>query len=334
MNSKIYFLASIVLALSLVSCDNDHGANVDMPAIKESVISLNAGIASMDSTRAMEADVYTGTSAAGMEAAVWFSRECGVYEYNDAPQAPTFLPYRANVKYDNGSPTTVYVDPTNKNNPLTYPINDAAGNEVYCVGLYPNSGWECADGKSVSHAIDGATDIMFADQIVGSWETPFATQEYKHLLMWVKVEAEVVDQMAIHQWGALEDVTIESSNGVSITFPTSGIANSTIEYAEDKIEINVLGSAASLPLTSTSQMLGSLLCAPMSKIKLKVKTANIEEKIIEVALNDLSGNVITSPAQTVGKLFIINLYFNAFHNIEATCNLVPWNEQNVDLVGK
>lgn len=333
MNSKIYFLASIVLALSLVSCDKDHGAKVDMPAIKESVISLNAGIASMDSTRAMEADVYTGTSAAGMEAAVWFSRECGVYEYNDAPQAPTFLPYRANVKYENGSPTTVYVDPTNKNNPLTYPINDAAGNEVYCVGLYPNSGWVCADGKSVSHAIDGATDIMFADQIVGSWETPFATQEYKHLLMWVKVEAEVVDQMAIHQWGALENVSIESSNSVAITFPTSGV-NSTIEYAEEKVEINALGSVTSLPLTSTSQMLGSLLCAPTAKVKLKVKTENAEERVIEVALNDLNGNVITSPEQTVGKLFIINLYFNAFHNIEATCNLVPWNEQNVDLVGK
>lgn len=330
MINKIYGLAIAIVALSLVACDKSNHGRVDVPTEGSPVITLSAGVVSMDNTRAFDANVYTGTSAAGMEAAVWFSKVCGVYEDNPTPQAPTYLPYHSIVKYESGSPTTVYVDPENKNFPLTYPINDAVGNSAYCVGLYPATGWTTGDGKSAYHPIDGSVDIMFADQIVGSWDTPFATQSYKHLLSWLKLEVKVADVSAIDQWGAVTKLSVESSDGVTITFPTTLDAYSTIEYAATTTEIDAL-RVAQLPLTVTAQSVGSLLCAPSSTIKLKIKTEKSDEMTIDVALSDANGNSITSAEQTASKLFIINIYFNTLNNIEATCSLIPWNEQNVDL---
>lgn len=329
MNNNICRLAQVVLALFFVACDK----NVEMPNVTSREIVLSAGVVSMDNTRVAEANVYYGTSAAGMEANVWFSRTCGVYEDNDSPVAPTFLPYRANVKYDSGNPTTVYVDPENKSQALTYPINDPVSNNVYCVGMYPQTGWSSADGRSVSHSINGTVDLMYAEQEVGSWNTPFGTQKYKHLLSWVKIEVEVPDQKAIDDWGALTKVAIESSNGVTITFPTTIGSESTIAYSDTKCDIDVLGGS-SLPLTITSQSLDSMLCAPTTTVKLKIKTENVVERVVDVALLDENNDPITSLEQTVGKLFIINLYFNKFNHIEASCNLVPWSEQDVDLIGK
>lgn len=323
-------MAVAMLGVVLVACHKSDDTNFDLPADHNVQIALQAGVISMDSTRSLEANVYTGTSAAGMEAAVWFSRVCGVYEQNDAPQAPTFLPYRANVKYEGGSPTTVYVDPANKSQALAYPINDPVSNSVYCVGLYPDSGWASTDNRSVTHPIDGSVDLMFADQITGSWEYPFPSQQYRHLLTWIKLEAEVSDQKAIEDWGNVTKASIESSNGVTITFPTTEGGKSLIEYATSTTEIDALG-AVSLPLSINSQDLGSLLCAPATRMKLKIATENVAEREVEVVLLDENGDEITSKEQTMGKLFIINIYFNKFNHIEASCNLVPWNEQEVDL---
>ena len=329
MKSFIDQLTYVALALLLAACDK----SVELPKGSSPEIMLSADVVSMDRTRATEANVYTGTSTAGMEATVWFSRRCGVYEDNGTPTAPTFLPFRANIKYDSGNPTTVYVNPENKSHALTYPINDPVNNDVYCVGLYPQSGWSSADGTSATHPIDGSVDLMFADQIVGSWEAPFTTQQYKHLLTWVKFEAEASDIKAIDDWGAVTKVTVVSSNGVTITFPTTDGGESTIAYSASTAEIDALGGST-MPLSINLQSLGSLLCAPSSTMKLKIATENIAEKEIEVALKDENGNLITSAEQTAGKLFIINIYFNKFNHIEASCNLVPWNEQNVDLGGE
>lgn len=331
MTNKISFLTQVLVALSLVSCNKGLDIQPDIPNDGEQTITLSADVRSMARTRVVDADVFTGTSADGMEATVWFSKECGVFEDNDNPQAPTFVPYRSLVKYDSGSPTTVYVDPQNKNFPLTYPINDAVSNDVYCVGLYPTSGWESADGTEATHAIDGKTDIMFADQIVGSWEKPFATQQYKHLLTWLKVEVKVAEVNAIEQWGAIEKLSVETSNSLTITFPTTSAGSSTVEYSTSKSEIDLLGGGSSLPLTITAQQVGSMLCAPSTSIRLKIGTEKVDEKIVDVVLRDTNGNSITSIEQTVGKLFIINIYFDTLNNIEATCSLIPWNEQNVDL---
>ena len=328
MKGKIYSLALVVLSLCLVACDKD----TPVPITEGSPIFLSADVVSMDSTRAMEADVYTGTSVAGMQADVWFSRQIGVYPDNATPTAPTFLPYRAKVTYDEANPTTVYVDPVNKSNPLSYPIS--VGENVYCVGFYPYGSWQSADGKSATHIIDGVTDVMFADQIVGSWETPFGSQRYKHLLTWLKIEAEVADVVAIGQWGAVTKIGVETPMGVTVTFPTSVGVASTISYSAEKSEINALGSVPEVPLKVTAQEVGSLLCAPQASITLKVATTEMAERSIVVPLYDRDNNLITSPQQTVGKLIIINLYFTAFNNIEATCSLVPWNERNADIVGE
>ena len=54
--------------------------------------------------------LWKGASVANMEATVWFNTESGVYPDNQSPTPPTYLPYRANVKYATNGPTTIYVD--------------------------------------------------------------------------------------------------------------------------------------------------------------------------------------------------------------------------------
>ena len=55
------------------------------------------------------------------------------------------------------------------------------------------------------------------------------------------------------------------------------------------------------------------------------------EKTIDISLSDLDYVEISDPAETVGKLYILRLYFNPFNIIEGTCTLNYWNGQNDDL---
>ena len=306
---------------TVVSCE------IDGPDVEKEAISLIADVASHDSSPMVRSSVYTGNSAVGMTAAVWFSTTMGIYTENPTPAAPTFLPYRATVKYGS-NPTTVYVNPTTMENPLSYPTE---GDNVYCVGLYPHTSWSSADGLTATHTIDGTTDLMFAEQISGSWQTPFAKQTYKHLLTWLKFEVRVTTSEAIRQWGTLKKMSIiNAHNTVSINFSQTPDNNSVIEYVGSEEEFVVMDGEQ--PLTITAENVGWLLCSPCTDFKLKITTSEVENKEVTVYLYDLDGNKITNPQDAVGKLFIINLYFKSFNDIDATCSLIPWNEQNVDLV--
>lgn len=322
---RIRYFTILISTLLFMACDKD----VELPLPNDNNISLMADIASMNVSRAAEEYVYIGTSAKDMKAAVWFSTTCGSYANNDNPEAPTYLPYRATVTYGD-SPTTVYVDPNAMNRALSYPINET-NNDVYCVGLYPSQGWtpNNDNATSVTYNIDGKTDIMFAEQMMGSWQVPFSRQTYRHLLTWLKIEASVTDSEAIEQWGDLKSIIVINPNKtVQITFPTTDNGASTITHINGENEISAMSTP--LPLTVTAQNVGSLLCAPATTVKLKITTSKYEKEV-SVDLYNRLGTKITDPKETIGQLFIINLYFKSFEDIDATCSLVPWNEQNVDL---
>lgn len=328
LNMNIRGILVVLLAVLFASCDREVAPLTPI----NTEISLRADVSSLESTRALSGDVYKGTSAAGMEAAIWFSTEIGVYPDNDAPAPPTYLPYRSVTKYDAGNPTTIYINPTTKTEALSYPIGDADNEAyVYCVGMYPSSNWVAdADNGAVEHDINGVDDVMFAEQLRGSWQNPFATQHYEHQLTWLKLEMRATDPDVSIHWGKIKNITVVSPQSkVRIEFANDINDSSVVSYVGGARDIVTVNKPTDIGVTVQSA--GSILCAPATSYKIIVSTDEVASREVVAVLTDEVGNAITDPLQTVGKLFIINLYFTPFDDIDATCSLVPWNEQNVDI---
>lgn len=319
----------IVAVLLFVSCNND----IETFPFDNHEISLSATVADMAVTRAGYAGngngVYTGESATNLKAAIWFSNTIGEFPQNNAPSAPTYIPCRTSITYG-ANPIPVY--PINMSQPLTYPVGTSP-DPVYCVGLHPADGWESENGNIATRDIDGNSDIMLAEQIMGKWDSPLATQQYKHLLTWLDLEMRATSAEAIEQWGKVKKVSVISPNSeVQIQFSKSAdangnIGNSTISYIGSEKELVALDDDSGVKLDFAYKNAGSLLCAPAKSYKLHIVTEH-RTKDVEVTLKTEDYNDITDAK---GKLFIINLYFTPYNDIDATCSLVPWNEQNIDI---
>ena len=271
--------------------------------------------------------LWKGASVADMEATVWFNTESGVYPDNQNPSAPTYLPYRAQVKYATNGPTTIYVD-GNTNNVLAYPTNNTT---VYCVGFYPKNEWSTTDNANTiaKHAINGTEDLMFAAENNGTWQAPFEVQTYQHLLTWLTVVVRATDVDAANSWGNIESLQlVNPASLVNIELKSGSI---TYLGTPNNVPQTPLHGDLSIGVNN----LGDVLCAPATSYTLKVKNKNIEdEKDIIVKLKDKDGKELTSADAARGHQYIINLYFNSFNDINAMCSLIPWNEENMDLNGQ
>ena len=336
---NIRFSLIILFALLISACEK----KIDLPRNDIYPISLSADIVNVGTSHAEANDshtravtIFTGTSTDKMTAGVWFSTIAGQYFHN--PQGSTFLPSHTTVTYESGIPVTVYLDPEQRTKPISYPLPDnsnADATDVYCVGFYPADGWTMAsDAKAATFRVEGTTDIMFAEQIKGSWGEPFGSQTYKHLLTWLKVEGRITDIDAIEQWGDIKKISVLSPfDTVKITFSQTANGTSSINYIDSDSENNeIIAKQGSFPLTVTAQNISELLCIPATSITLRVETEKVT-RTVEIPFFDENGNPITNINDTIGRLIIINLYFNKFNHIDATCSLIPWNEQNVDLSG-
>lgn len=319
------------MMLLAVSCDDD----LQLPAVSEDgKIALSASIDEIkdEVSRASAVDVKTGISTAGLTAGIWFSNEIGKYPKVDEPVGPTYIPYRSTTMYEEGVPTTVYVDQETMTNPLSYPLSGAGNGNVYCIGLYPADNWTCDDPYTFAeHEITGYHDIMFAEQQQGSWQYPFQKQKYKHLLTWLKIEVRAKGHDAIIHWGKLKNISITSPQSkTKITFATTVGGKSTVEYTGDAKSITAWDTEAELSVRPTNA--GSVLSAPATKYTLVISTEHGGEKSVEIELKDEeTGDPVAKESDAVGKLYIINLCFTPFDEINATCSLVPWTEQEVEL---
>ena len=329
MNKILYAIIGLV-AFGLTACNEDD----NRPSQVDSTIMLRANVSSIDVTRGVaDGEIFEGKSADGMTAEVWFSNERGKFVKNDTPESPTFIPYHTTVTYSDETPMPVYVDPETQAQPLSYPIG-ATAHDVFCVGMYPAASWSVTDdGRKAFHPIDGLKDIMFADQIKGTWDVPFTAQQYRHLLTWIKIEASITKVEAAAQWGDITSIKVlNPHNQVDITFATDQSA-SAVTYSGPETYIPVVEDT-NIPLSVVVSNVGSFLCTPSPTITLVITTEKMGERTVEVQLKDANKNALTSYTQAIGKLFIINLYFSALDDIDAVCHLVPWNEQNIDLIGK
>ena len=280
-------------------------------------IGLSAGVADMEvSTRsAVTGTPYSGSAPSdtnSLNAAVWFSTTSGKFIHD--PEFPAYLPCRTTMKFEGESVTYADYDENPKDNDpaisLKYPNNN---DPVYCIGLHPASGWNSEDGVKISHEITGAEDLMFADQITGTWNSHFPKQQYSHLLTWIKINFCAMTMEAARQWGGVTEITISSKDTLKIDLTKT---SDKVTFSENVINIKTFENAEGVLPSLTSTEAGSVLCSPATQYTVKIKTTNYPDgKVIPIFLTNLDYQPLTSSSEAVGKLFIISLYFSPFNVI-------------------
>lgn len=287
---------------------------------------------------------FTGVPSDGneFEVSAWFSYEPGIYP--DDPKIPQNLPNRIEFTFDSGSA----VDVRDDNGLLYYPIPadenyNANKKNIYCTGFHPKDGWNIDDKGStyvVSHAIDGATDLMFSDLMKGSYENNYEEFMFEHLLTWISFNASVTSSDAADIWGTITSVQITTpKNSLQITLSNDLNNGSTIEYLGVPQDVQVV-SGGDIPLSVKAVKVGDALCSPPQKnpeneqeygYKVVVATSKVGSKEIFVPLYDTDNEKITEPVEAIGKLFAISLYFNEVSVVQGVCTMKYWEDVTEDL---
>lgn len=302
----------------------------------------------------VNADPYTGTPVNNpLEVALWFSYQPGSYSHN--PAFPQWIPCMTTMNYNSSTAEDVSCMVDEESKILQYPIAtdpnySEVGDNVYCVGFYPaDEGWEYSSVEtengsenSAKHAIDGSKDLMFAEQMVGSYSSNFSTQTYNHLLTWVKINLSASSFNAAQVWGCVDWMKIESpAQTVKITF-SEDLDNGKPKASSVAFEGEAKELSFKLPedksLSLTTRTFAQAFCAPPAVggqnnscgYKIKVKTENLEEKEVFVELKTEKGEPVSGD-YAKGKLFVINLRFNDIRVIEGVCTLKQWEDQSNDI---
>lgn len=316
-------LTYLVMALALaVGCS----AREDIP--EGGTIMVSAGVdGAQTTTKTVSGAIpYKGTAPTAenpLAAAVWFGTTSGVYPEGTAHT----LPRRNTVLFT--SSTLTFPDEI-----LAYPVSGS----VYAVGLNPRTGWTVDGGNTVaSIAIDGNTDIMFAPQVEASSVNHFNSStkklQFSHLLTWVLVRVVASDYEAPTSWGNIKKISIATAANVSVTLGSGAVTypgSQTIDVYDDL-------AGTGTPLQITAQGIGAVdgsgelkgvFCAPAASYNVTVYTANVPLGLTkEVPLKQLDGSAIDNVnTQVKGKVFVLTLYFNRFHVIDASCTLADWDD--------
>lgn len=325
------------------------------PQRRSIVLSASVEPSFIEGTIESKAD---GDADSGTDALLWFSYDVG--SYSDAPASPQNLPCVTVVNYEGQAPADIRHDGQHLLYPIPADPNYAeVGDNVYCVGFSPCTGWGNPDASAVSsacHVINGREDLMFADQMVGSYSKNFGIQTFRHLLTWVKINMNTTSLKAASVWGDIESLEVVSpDNFLSIVFSSTlegGVpAESAVTYSgEPEVFLPVLPADRSLNVTI--RMFAQVFCPPPASAAMdaagkyqylaeeqgelgyiiRVRTENIPQKEVFVKLKR-EDNVteIESADYAVGKLFVVNLHFNEVAIVEGICTLRQWDDQNSDI---
>lgn len=295
-------------------------------------IRLNVGVSGLDTeTKAPFVD-------GEFTASVWFSYSPGTYP--DAPSGDENLPNRIVTTFTSDKVSDIK-DESGKL--LQYPITDNGNTKIYCTGFYPSDGWSINESQtaySATHAIDGVSDLMFAEQIAGSYQENFGDFTFNHLLTWISFNASATSVDAAAIWGDITNLTITTPQS-SLTVTLSGSIGTpcTVNYSGETSAITVTNT--STPLSVKAADLGSALCSPpYSKVidsktyygyDISVSTNGIGIKAIFVPLYDTDSQPITDPQAAIGKQYVLSLYFNEVSVVSGVCTLKYWEDEREDL---
>ena len=290
-------------------------------------IQLGVTVGDIQAKSRAVADPYLPQNEKTLKANVWFRKENSGYA--DSPDATTNLPVHTTVTFE-GSPMMSYV--TYNNQSLKYPHDDS---KVYCVGMYPATGWTTTNYTTVSHTINGAEDLLFAPEISGSWSDRFPTQRYEHLLTWIKINICASSHAAIDAWGTINQITVNSDPEVAVNLTTG-------EYTCSGTAIQIETMSDGISLSTATHEVGSVFCSPEKEYTVTVKytdkhgdeltkTVSLSLNIIDMDDDTVAPAPVTDEKDARGKCFVFSLYFTPHNVIEGVCTLNSWSNQNEDI---
>ena len=297
-------------------------------------------------SRAVEDDAYTGSVPSlenKLEASVWFSLESGYYPAqlpNDATEeeqtlkTETNIPLHGQINYISG--TATFPESTTEADKPKYPVN---GNDVYCVGLYPNDeDWTTIENDTkVQRTITGTEDLMFAPEITGNWNNHFTSQRYRHLLTWLKVGVCTTTSEAASYWGKLKKITLKGvPNTLTIDLSkqegNSFDLKNTVTYSlDDTKDLPIFNPETGIDLAITTQEVASVFCHPSPTYTISIECENGTTTDIPITLEALNQDEVALLQYPAGLQYVLILYFHPFNVVEGVCTLNAWNAQNEDL---
>lgn len=252
---------------------------------------------------------------------LWFSLDGSTFPESGTVNAVS-TPLRRTVTYTSGE---YFFPDAIAGAYLMYPSD---GTDLYCVGLYPQSGWSAnGDNTKATHAVGTDDDLMFAPMTSGDKTTLMGRQTYQHLLTWIKVRAHATSAQAIDSWGNVTSITIDSKPTVEIT-----LADGSVAFTGADTPLTVFSGNQALTIASAE--FGSVFCSPVvaanpgNEYTLHITCAHYS-KDISVSLKNTS--YVEYVGSTAGKVFVINLNFDAFSLIDATCTLTSWDDSFVTI---
>ena len=354
MRKRIY-IGLFIAAIALASCNHyENPDNSGSISLSASVSNLGVQVKGTDEialksndTDVAEAVAFSNiSSSTPLDSKLLFSFNRATYPTAVPDNDESYIPCHTNVSFVNKDLTFVTYKASAGAKPENLKYPSLSDETVYCVGLYPfkvgdAEGWNISnDGTSASHNVDGCTDIMFAEEISGTWNSPFPAQTYSHVQTWVKVLVSATTNDAAEKWGKITRVTVKSMDNVNVSF-SDNISNS-VNFTGSEQDIILYNNAAGDSLSITTEQLGSVFIAPplyrasaseqTLVIKVHVYTTTFTDgKEVNVKLYDLNNDPITDPDYLIGKLFVLNLNFTPLSVIEGVCTLNYWNAIDEDL---
>lgn len=295
-------------------------------------------------SRSSEGGVYTDTIPSGSNnllAAVWFSLESGKYpeqlpvdatDEMKALSAETNIPIHGEINYKSG--TATFPNSDSDDEKPKYPTNDQ---NVYCVGLYPTTGWTVsADATKAEHDLSGMQDLMFAPEITGRWNEHFTFQRYRHLLTWLKICVCATTPEAATYWGKLKKITLNDLPNkltVDLTQPEDGDfeLENVVTYSSETRNEPILNKEPGIDMGIMMKEVASVFCKPSSSYTISIECENgrtVDKEIQLTPLNADDKDLLNYPA---GLQYVLILYFHPYNVVEGVCTLNAWNAQNEDL---
>ena len=313
---NIFFLLTLIVC----ACAHEELPKKEVPiAMKASIENIDVQVKSSGSQKSAQENAYVGSVPSAerpLKVDLCFSLTSGVYSVTTPTDTKTYLPCHTTAIFKDENITQVYYNGENDKT-LAYPTT---GQDVYCVGFYPQGTWKYSDDKKFKAELTGKDDLMFAPQISGRWNQQFGTVNnspvFQHLLTWLKVVICATSYDAIDAWGKITSVTLNTAKNVELA------PDGHLSFNESQA-FDLLTNRASIELGILKNDVGSLFIAPTdAPIKLTIKAEDGRTATVDMT---------ATGGFKAGSQYILILYFDSLSVVDALCTLESWENQNDNL---
>lgn len=318
---KVRYINILFILIMLVcACTHEVLPLAEVPiAMKAGIDNIDVQLKSGDVPISSEDNAYIGSVPSAerpLKVDLCFSLTSSVYSVATPTDTKTYLPCHTTATFKDENITQIYYNGENDKT-LAYPTT---GQDVYCVGFYPQGTWKYSDDNTFKADLTGKADLMFAPQISGKWNQQFGTANnspvFQHLLTWLKVVICATSYDAIDAWGSITSITLNTAKEIEL----SPVDNS-VRFSEDQQTFELVKTP--LDLSILKNEVGSMFIAPTSApIKVTIKAE--DGRIATV-------DIMSTGGFKPGCQYVMVLYFDSLSVVDALCTLESWENQNDNL---